>query len=387
MNNRTLYKLERSLLILIFCLSIYAPFVTGIIQEDKISSGIEKRNLAKLPPLPESLTAFNKYPEELSTYYSDHFGFREELTRRYFKLVNMFCRTKTSVDDVTVGKDGWLFLGSIRRGYQRYDDPIGDAINVNLFTEHELNVFAESIMTIKNWLNSKGIEYIYVIAPNKHTIYFENLPEYISKQNDKSSTDQLVAYLQDHTDVIVVDLRKSLFDEKKKHQIYFKTDTHWNQYGANVAQFEIMKRIKPLFPGQVTPFLLEDNQFKLLSREGGDLAELAKIENIKEDDPQPIFDGMCTPVNEQPAIEWTKPHTLVCEAKELNAVIFRDSFFTALQPYISRQFHRSTYLKETINYPLLIKYIEQEKPDIIIEEVVERMLPYVPSSALFDNAH
>jgi len=386
MKERTLYMLDKSILIVIFCLSIYIPFVTGIIQDDKITSSVEKRNLAKLPLLPLSLKTLSEYSGEFNTYYSDHFGYRELLSKEYFKLVHQLGGI-TFVDDVTFGKNGWLFLGSIKPGYQRYEDPIGDAINFNLFTENELKDFAKYIVAINNWLGRKGIEYLYVIAPNKHTIYFENLPEYISKVNNKSSTDQLVEYLQTHTDVAVLDLRQSLIDEKSKHQLYYKTDTHWNQYGANVAQFEIMKRIKPLFPGQITPFLLDNNKFKILPKGGGDLARFAKIENIKEDNPTPILGTDCIQVNETPKIKARETHTMVCETKKLNAVIFRDSFFNALQPYISRQFHRSTYIWGKMNYASLIKYVEQENPDIVIEEVIERSLPYIPSNAFFNNTH
>lgn len=385
MNKRTLYNFGNVLLTFIFCLFIYAPFFIGIIQEDKLTSAVEKRNLAKFPLLPESLKAFSEYPDEFNKYYSDHFGFREVLTTEYFKLVNKLS-TRTSVDDVTIGQDGWLFLGSIKKGYRGYNDPIGDAININLFTENELKDFAESIVSIKNWLGKKGIEYVYVIAPNKHTIYFEKLPEYVSKQNDKSSTDQLVEYLREHTDVEVVDLRQALLDEKKKHQVYFKTDTHWNHYGANVAQFEIMKRVHSLFPEHIVPFLLNDNQFRILSAEGGDLARFAKIENIKEDKPQPVFETGCKPVNENPNLKDRDTHTMVCESQKLNVVIFRDSFFTALQPYISRHFHRSTYIWKQLNYTLLTKYVEQESPDIVIDEVIERSFPYIPSSALFKSS-
>lgn len=379
MKEPILYKL---IIIFIFILCIYTPFFFGIIQDDKIASEIEKRNLVKLPLFPESLKSFNEYPDQFNAYYSDHFGFRDFLTKIYFNLVSKI-GDKTSFDDVTIGKNGWLFLGNIKPGYQEHDDPIGDVININLFTENELKYFAKYILAIKNWLGNKGIEYIYVIAPNKHTIYFENLPNYISKQNDKSSTDQLVEYLRKHTDVTVVDLRKSLLDEKKKHQVYFKTDSHWNQYGANVAQFDIMKKIKLFFPKQVEPFLLNDNQFRLLSTEDGDLGKLIKLKHIKEDNPQPIFEAGCTPVNQKPDMKIGETHTIVCETQALNAVIFRDSFFTALEPYISRHFHRSTYIWEMINYTSLIKYVEQESPDIVIDEVVERSLPYLPSCALF----
>ncbi|MBE9489615.1 MAG: hypothetical protein IMY67_04925 [Bacteroidetes bacterium] len=386
MNERTLYKIDNIILILIFGFAIYAPFLIGIIQDDKISSGVEKRNLAKFPSSPESLKAISDYPKALNTYYSDHFGFREVLTKIYFVLANKL-GSQSSVDDVTIGQDGWLFLGSIKEGYLRHNDPIGDAINVNLFSKKELEDFARSIMSIKNWLSKKGIEYIYVIAPNKHTIYFDKLPKYILKKNKESATDQIIKYLQEHTNVPVVDLRPALLEEKKKHLVYFKSDTHWNHYGANVAQYIIMNKIKSLLPGKITTSLLTGNQFKISTRKGGDLAEFAKIENVIEDNPQPIFDVECSSVDESPDTKAKKTYTMTCVPQKPNVVIFRDSFFTYLQPYISRQFNRSTYIWERMNYKSLVKYVELEKPSIVIDEVVERTLPYIPSNVFFNNIH
>lgn len=379
MNKHHSYKLYSGALVLIFACLIYTPLLMGIIQEDLISSSMEKRNLATLPAPPVSLQTFIDYPQKFDAYYSDHFGYREVLTKVYFQITNKLNGT-SSIDDVTIGQDGWLFLGGIRPGPQKHKDPMGDAMNVNLFSDDNLQAAAQSIQATKNWLSAKGIEYVYIIAPNKHTIYFEQLPSYITKKNEHSATDQLVSYLKKYTDVNVVDLRPALFDEKKKHPVYFKTDSHWNQYGANRAQFEIMKNIEARFPGKITPFMLDDEQFKLSSSAGGDLVSLAKTENVKEDNPEPIFDGQCVPTNTKGVLKEheTETYTALCDTKKLNAVIFRDSFFSALYPYISRQFHRSTYIWEKMNYATLVKYVEQEQPDIVIDEVVERTLPYIP---------
>ena len=100
MIKRILNKLDKKFLILIFCFSIYTPFLMGIIQEDKAISVVEKRNLAKFPELPESLKEFSEYPQKLTTYYSDHFGFREALTKKYYKLVNF--AGYTAADDITI---------------------------------------------------------------------------------------------------------------------------------------------------------------------------------------------------------------------------------------------------------------------------------------------
>jgi len=385
MNERLLYKADKIILVSIFLFFIYTPFFAGIIQDDRTASKVEKRTLATLPPSPTSLIAFSEYPKKFNTYYSDHFGFREKLTKKYFKLINKL-GDETSFDDVTIGKNGWLFLGSTKPNYKKHNDPLGDAMNINLYSDESLQRFSESLTTIRNWLRDREVEYIYVIAPNKHTIYFENLPNFITKKNEKSSTDQIIEHLKKHTNISALDLRQPLLNEKKKHQVYFKTDTHWNQYGANVAQYELMRKVKEFFPKEIKPFLLGNTQFKLLTTKGGDLASFAKIENITEVKPHPIFKSACTPIKEKSKDKQRNIFTMTCDTGKLNAVIFSDSFITAMQPYISRQFRRSTYIRGKINYDLLKKYIEKEKPDIVIEEIVERKLPYIPATSLFNSA-
>jgi hypothetical protein len=41
-----MHEFDKAVLIAVFCLFIFAPLAAGIIQEDKVSSGIEKRNCA-----------------------------------------------------------------------------------------------------------------------------------------------------------------------------------------------------------------------------------------------------------------------------------------------------------------------------------------------------
>ena len=381
MRKRKIYKADKIILILVFGLAIYIPFLVGVIQQDKASSGVEKRNLAILPAFPQSIEELKKYPTEFNLYYSDHFGLRERLTRRYFKLLSSL-GSQSSVEHVTTGKDDWLFLGSIKPGYTGYGDPMGDAINVNLFSQIELEQFASSITAIKNWLNDRGIEYIYVIAPNKHTIYFDKLPDHISKQNDFSATDQLVNYLRTNTDVSVIDLRSALLEEKNNQQVYHKSDTHWNHYGANVAQFKIMDKINEIFPGKISPVFLTPEQFKISEKTNGDLAKLTHMEEFKEDAPYPIFKDSCTPIQEKTSKE-SNSYITSCDDKELNTVVFGDSFFLTLKPYFSRNFNRFVYVPEKINHKSLSNFIEKNKPDIVIDEIVERELPYIPSSSHF----
>jgi alginate O-acetyltransferase complex protein AlgJ len=379
MNAFVLRKHDKIALIAVFILFIYVPFFTGFVQEDRQASSVEKRNLAVIPAWPQSIKDIIGYPNALNAYYADHFGFRDAMTKIYFKLANKIGHI-SSVEDVTLGKDGWLFLGSVKPGYQRYEDPIGDAMNLNRFTKHELEIFANLMSELNKYLAEKGIKYIYVIAPNKHTIYFDKLPSYISKKSPESATDQIVRYLHEHTDVVVLDLRDLLLEEKKNRQVYYQYDTHWNHYGANIAQFAIMQKVRELLPeSDVAPTLLTPSQFSISTREGGDLATFARIESVKEIDPQPIIETACKPVNETPNAKVNDIQTMSCKDREFSAVIFGDSFITQLQPYIARQFRRSTYIWKRLDYNLLEQTIQQEKPDIVIEEVVERSFPYIPT--------
>ena len=364
---------EKTVIIFIFCTVIYLPFFIGIFEKDAEISNAEKRKLSPCPNLPKSVQSIKEFPGLFEKYYADHFGLRSQLTA-YYKIAK-YRLGDSPTEHVTIGKDGWLFLGSIQKGYTVNYDPIGDYRNVNLYSQEELQRLAERMTALKSWLNKKGIEYVFVIAPNKHTVYHDKLPSYLTKVNEYSATDQLVEYLGKHTQVSVVDPRRELIKAKDRQQLYYKTDTHWNHYGANIAQYVIMLELERLFPGQIHAELMpqQDGMLPL-----GDLAKMMGIPPVNELYPQPVFENTCEPVKEPKHAGWRKPHTLICNTQELTAVIFGDSFLDPLRPYLARKFKRSTYIWQGVNYPALTKYMESEQPDVIIEEWVERKLPYTP---------
>ena len=100
---------------------------------------------------------------DLDASSADHFGLRDRLTA-YYKFMKYKLGDSPS-KHVTIGRDGWLFLGSIQQGYSAHYDPIGDYRNVNLYSQEELQRFAQRMTALKSWLNKKGIEYVFVIAP------------------------------------------------------------------------------------------------------------------------------------------------------------------------------------------------------------------------------
>ena len=378
MNKQVVAKLNHIIITIIFGITIYVPFLIGIFAKDKTISQVEKRELSSLPEIPNSIGELKSFPQSFNDYYSDHIGLRNLLIK-YYRLVKFTIGDSPS-PDVTLGKNDWLFLGSIQQNYNRHHDPVGDARHVNLYSPENLEKFAQYLVDTKNWLKDRGIEYLFVIAPNKHTIYFDQLPNYVRKVNEKSAMDQIIEYLEEHTDVSVVDLRPALMKYKDKKQLYYKTDTHWNHFGDNIAQYEIMKKIEQLFPNQIEPEMIQD--FKYIRERDGDLANFMGLNTIQEFLYEPIFQESCAVTKEPPDAKQKDIHTFICEGQKLNALIFRDSFFENLKPYFSRKFKRSTYIWNKLNHSYLTQYVELEKPDIVIDEFVERNLPYIPQDVL-----
>ncbi len=379
---RALHRWTSLVLVIVFGLAIYVPFITGIVREDKKTSKVEKRDLKQLPNLPRGYRELENYPKQFGEYYSDHFGLRETFVRIFRRL--KYRLGDSPSEDVTLGKDGWMFLGSIQEDYKQYGDPLGDARNENLYTAEELDRVAVYMEGVRRFLAKQGIEYVFLIAPHKPTLYFDQLPDYVKKVNDYSAADQLYDYLRKQTDVSLVDLRPALEEEKKKHQVFLKTGTHWNQYGANVAQYEIMKAVQEMYPGTISPKLYDPSFFKMKIAKDRGLERLMGFK-IKPPTLAPsfVFERGFKPIRlnrNVPSKKLFGRDTYSYEnlSQDLRVVVFRDSFFTALAPYFQRHFKRSTFVWKRSNYNLLTKFIRRENPDVIIEEWVERDLPHIP---------
>ena len=366
------HKYYNLLLTVLFSACIFTLFITGVVKADLLVSVAEKRALTKFPKLPKTAIDIQRYPVQYNAYYADHFGYRDWLVQRYKSL--KFKIGDSPSKNVVIGKDGWLFLGSIQDGTKANNDPIGDVRNINLYTEEDLKNFAANISATQTKLQNQGIEYLFVIAPNKHTIYFEKLPSYITKSQALSATDQLFSYLQAHTDVNILDLRTPLLKAKQtsKEPLYYKLDSHWNHLGANIGQYEIMKVVEKTFPNDIHASL---QTFKPDRRAGKDLAVYLGQPKLKDNDPRPVFKNTCILQRSPKKYVPRGTRTWTCDNQKLTGLMFGDSYFNHMEPYFSRKLLRSTFVKSRLNHTVLDQEIVKNKPDFVIEEWVERLLP------------
>jgi len=276
---------------------------------------------------------------------------------------------KTSVPPkVIVGKDDWLFFDG--------DDVINDYRCNKPFTEKELESYANILVERNEWLKNIGIKFILLIVPNKHSIYSEKLPYNIKKVRLKSRFDQLKEYLQNNTDVKVLDIFPALKEAKKSEfPVYINTDTHWTKFGALIATKQIIDELKKEFP-TIRNCNLKDYNFTKKTCEGNLTDAIDSYNSIEGKTvyvkPKTAFKSI------NATYDFSVPehfNETICRRmfdKRLPEIfVFRDSFGTSLDRMLSEYFYKSTYVW---SYEFLAKPIESEMPDIVIMEVAERLL-------------
>lgn len=362
-------RLFASLVTLLLLAALFIPLLANLLTADAERSASENRALAQLPALSQAASSLAQYRDQFSRYYDDQFGFRESLVQWYYRL-KLWLGDSPSVN-VIIGKQGWLFYDHKQDG-----DPVGDYRNLNVFSESQLAQTARVLETRRQWLQQRGIAYLFVIAPNKHTIYSEFLPDHINKVNSLSVYDQLVNYLRQNTRVEIVDLRPALLAAKSPQTpVYWRTDTHWNYYGANIAQHQIAAKIAQLMPDKIKPVLWSADQFHWGSRSGGDLALNIGIADEVVDNQPVLTRALCTKRIEGDENKSSREtFTTHCEPAELSVVIFRDSFFDFMLPFFSSYFKKATYVHTQPRLIDIQNQVEQQPPDVVIEEWAERYL-------------
>jgi alginate O-acetyltransferase complex protein AlgJ len=314
------------------------------------------------------LKALARFPGQFKYYLSDHFGFRNLLIELHGRLM-VDGLGVTSNPSVILGKDGWLFLaneGSLDD--YRHDDP---------FTPAELEAWRTVLERRQQWCAARKIQYLVVFAPSKHSIYPEYMPNVYTRLAQPARLPQLVEYLQTHHSLVrILDLTQPLLDAKAGGiRLYQKTDTHWNDRGAWAGYRAVMAAASGLVPG-VHTLAASDFQPDTIIAPGMDLAGLLGLNGILQEkrlDLQPRIALRLAQV-EQDVVE---PFTVNASAPgQPGVVVFRDSFFTQVLPWLAEGFGRGAYFWQ---YGFNRQIIEAERPALVIQEIAERKLSMSPT--------
>ena len=269
---------------------------------------------------------------------------------------------------VLIGKDGWLNFNS--------DGNLEDYQNSNLFID-KLEGIHQQITMLNQKLKARGIMLIVVVPPNKETIYSNKVPDEIKKLGDRSRLDLFLAMFDKPDSPIVLDLRPALKHASGDYQVYYKTDTHWNAYGAYVAYREILNRASQVYP-DLQPYSLNEFEFTETPPTPRDLARIMGGDFLTESGSaaQPKFQSTTFFERIQPlsniSMSWSN------DINKRKLLIYHDSFGDALNSYLQYSFSEAVYVRNgTYECPTTGAWIDTFEPEVIIIEIVERNLIYL----------
>lgn len=297
-------------------------------------------------------------------YFENNFGFRNKLV-----TLNAAVKLKllgvSSSPDVIAGRGGWLFYaGEGAADYARALHPM---------TQPELESWRLDLERKRNYLASRGILYLFVICPDKESIYPEDYPAAMNRVRAGTNLDQLLQYFAANSNFRIIDLRPALGRAKERGPVFYKTDTHWTPLGAHAGYTEIMSGVGGYYVGVRSAPL---NEYRTVSstRKGGDLAGLLGLQSVLWEPDSTLAplrpDGVA--VERQFKYKGDDVTVYRCDSAPLGAaVIFHDSFMNAMMPFISRHFRRTYYIHSAKFYP---EIVDSVRPAMVMEEMVERLL-------------
>lgn len=369
-------------LIITFFIFLWLPAADTFLHLDQAASPNENRMLAACPAFDPTLKGTREFVAGVEAYFNDHFGFRRQLVRWEQSWKWKFFHDAL-LANVIIGKADWLYYSDGRM--------VDDFSGTRPFSEADLKAWHTLLTGRRDWLRQRGIRYLFIVPPDKQSIYPEHLPAWlIARGKPPQRLDQFVIYMRAHGDVPILDLRDALLDAKKLGRIYLRTDTHWNDPGALAAYRRITIELAslgvPAAPLDIAAF-----RETVADAQGGDLARMLGQENsLTEKAKSVLVPQSLVPIPTRVdfkliAKKWipsTEPRVSENPGATGKIVMFHDSFATALQTFFALGFNRVVYVWQQ-NWDK--GFIEKEKPDIVIDEMLERFLIFRDPMKLMTN--
>lgn len=376
----SLKKNEIRVLVGLFIIAIWLPLLATFWNSaGEHFNTEEKRKLAEFPEFHFTQEGIDKFPVDFTKYFDDNFGMRDKLIKLH-SYIKVFLFGITPTQRAILGKQDWLFLGD--------GSIVADYRHTHPFSEAELKHWRDVLVAKRDWLAVRGIKYLFMVAPDKHSIYPEYMPDRFNQVRPDSCLDQLVAYLKRHSDIEILDVRPALLAEKAVIRDYHKTDTHWNERGAFVVYREIIQRLSHDFPEIQAKTFADFNSVEEVT-EGQDIAVMMGLRNVMHErvlrlvpKTEPCAQPVAFKLNS--SFQWPayppghEAYARECNKGKTKAVFFQDSFGTSLAPFISEPFKKTVFIWDYPNYAVMNAAVQQEHPDVIIEERVERHVKSMP---------
>lgn len=248
---------------------------------------------------------------------------------------------------VLLGKNNWLFYKTELDGH-----PLWDYMGINHFTDDELAAIAANLVSMRDGFNALGVDFYVTALPNKEIIYEEYMPDTVARVDEVSRAEQLANYIWDNTNLVYVYPKQALLDAKAEGQIYYQTDTHWNQKGAFVGMQQLMHEAYGVEAKD-----LDSVSFDITSHDlAGDLAVIGGVADKYNIDTTYVFDADTADK---------------AQYRDEVALVVGDSFSGFLST-IAKGYYKEVHWIYTKDFTMSM--LDEYDADVVIWESVERYM-------------
>lgn len=238
--------LNEKIMLLVFCLVIFIPFVVTIIRGQKLISTTENRNLEVLPKF--NFTSFfeGDFQSKLENALSDQYSFRDRIKQTVATLnTNNFLAQRKLLIKLNP---------KLSSGYSLISDKIYVYNNEDyLITKYDISqdkTFFDNISEIaKEYNKVKGIKKYLYFVDNCYTVNFDD---------DNLKENRVFLYIKQKFNMDgYARLNVDSYDTYKKY--FYKTDHHWNYEGSYTGYKQIInmildKNVTLIMPKKTTTF-------------------------------------------------------------------------------------------------------------------------------------
>ena len=326
------------------------------------------------------------YYEANGTKYStgsDHGWFSARIKyRSSYEKVRLWAQLGDAVSPVkeflaqpkSVGSDKWDIIAG--KDYQFHlDYTLQDYLHTNLYTQSQMNAL---VSTLKNRGERTDAEIIYIVVPSPASVYPETMPDvYAEQQNgDVSKYDQLMEVLE-NAGVTYINV-KELFAQHKDdgYKLYWKTDSHWSEYGAYLVYKELFDHISQKFP-QSSPRAFDEFEWKEGTFRGGDMAYYLEYDDEVMSEYNvariPLFD---MPRSISQVRRYVSESKLTYDSDTMPAARtistgMRDSYSTQIYDILAERFDKTVY-KSMWSFSFNAQEVKSAGVDYVIYILTER---------------
>ncbi len=312
----------------------------------------ENTFLAETPKVINSDGSFNTlFFQDCGEYFNDHIALRNQMIFTDAKIQTKLFG-ESNISSVIYGKNDWLY----------YSSTLDDYSGRNKLSQRELFNLAYNLSIVQDYLSEQGIDFVFTVPANKNTLYGENMPYYYSASDVEEHNAKQLEKILAEQDINYI----SMFDlfEEQEEVLYQLRDSHWNMKGACLAYNSIMDFFN------IAHNDYSDSEPVVKKNDNGDLNKmLYSFYGELENDYIYSTPGNYSFSDSDASVEdgW-----LITENKDgkNTLLMFRDSFADTLIDFLSSEFKTAYYSKAQPNQ--LEKCIEEDKPDYVVIEKVER---------------